>query len=251
MIHTLKFQLLAWSIAVLLLWAPSSRANDHTTYYSVTTLEIPIPNLRAFYGAVQEMKTCLADANATQDAGWHVWQQLEGTASTMLVAIPFHTWADYLKDDEYSEACGFSFMETIFSHVNHAERYFFRRLEELSSPQVPAGFMEAYTFWPADMAAFRAVIQEIAGHLEPGDFSNTWSWMAPLGGPNENSMTLLSFWADPAAYDAHTDVWTVLRDKVGMEKMRDLNQRFGEQITRWESYRYQYSNELSFWPTEQ
>ncbi|MCL5050146.1 MAG: hypothetical protein M1473_06410 [Firmicutes bacterium] len=90
MIHTLKFQLLAWSIAVLLLWAPSTRANDHTTYYSVTTLEIPIPNLRAFYGAVQEMNTCLADANATQDAGWHVWQQLEGNTSRRLCIAGVH-----------------------------------------------------------------------------------------------------------------------------------------------------------------
>ena len=62
-------------------------------YYSVTTLEVPIPNLRAFSASVRELKTCLTEANATQDAGWHLWQQLEGTASTMLVAIPFHTWA--------------------------------------------------------------------------------------------------------------------------------------------------------------
>ena len=25
---------------------------------------------------------------------------------------------------------------------------FYERIDELSSPQVPAGFMEAYTFWP-------------------------------------------------------------------------------------------------------
>ena len=44
---------------------------------------------------------------------------------------------DYLKDDAYSDVCGFSFMEAIFAHVSHAERYFYERIDELSSPQVP------------------------------------------------------------------------------------------------------------------
>ena len=43
--------------------------------------------------------------------------------------------------------------------------------------------------------------------------------------------------------------WTVLRDKLGAdEQARELNRRFSAQIKHWESYRYQYSNELSFWP---
>ena len=117
-------------------------------------------------------------------------------------------------------------MEAIFAHVSHAERYFYERIDELSSPQVPAGFMEAYTFWPENMGEFRTVIQDIANHLEPGDFATSWSWMMPIGGPNENSLTLLGFWEDPAAYDNRSNVWTVLRDKLGAEQARELNRRF-------------------------
>ncbi|WP_157981144.1 hypothetical protein [Aliidiomarina haloalkalitolerans] len=50
------------------------------------------------------------------------------------------------------------------------------------------------------------------------------------------------------AYDDRSNVWTVLRDKISAEQARELNRRFSGQIKHWESYRYQYSNELSFWP---
>ena len=59
--------------------------------------------------------------------------------------------------------------------------------------------MEAYTFWPENMGEFRTVIQDIANHLEPGDFATSWSWMMPMGGPNENSLTLLGFWERPSS----------------------------------------------------
>lgn len=179
---------------------------------------------------------------------WNMWSRMQGEGNVYVLSSFMGSWAELDADDEAGKKCRGIVEKLINPNIKKAERNYARTMPEFSKAAPVENGVISVTFWRINNSTkFINTVTEVTDAIRSSEGEPRGYWYDSYGGSTAAPHYFVVVpYANFAAMDQDRDmVWTVVEDKLGANKRKQLQADFRDAVDQSWSYMFRKVDELS------